>query len=403
MINNHIFFKYFIFYSLGLIFLGSCATQKIELAKVPVPFDTAIPNLAQHFFQKIKYNQYFLSKTNKINIVLDPVVDVSSGEVIQVSRQIEQIFLKEGQSNFKHLRLARLTPKNLRDAQYVINGIIHFDDYKKTGTTQAEKYYRVSMSVLNLETQKIIADSSIWILEQDLDYTPMPFYQDSPIYLKDNRIENLKNITESPLDESSDAYYNSLDTHALLVEAETFYEHQDYPKALWLFQKAQQRPDGQLMRTYAGLYQTHSKLERNQEAEQSFAQLLILSVNENKKINIKFLFEVNSAEFIEDIELKKEYSFWLQMIVQYFKDNNQCFNIVGHCSHTGSMGYNDKLSLARALTVQQLMQHNFSAVMQRSNVEGKGFRENLVGSGTDDARDAIDRRVEIVVVNCSQL
>jgi hypothetical protein len=30
-----------------------------------------------------------------------------------------------------------------------------------------------------------------------------------------------------------------------------------------------------------------------------------------------------------------------------------------------------------------------------------GFRENLVGTGTDDARDALDRRVEFKISECS--
>jgi hypothetical protein len=30
-----------------------------------------------------------------------------------------------------------------------------------------------------------------------------------------------------------------------------------------------------------------------------------------------------------------------------------------------------------------------------------GFHENLVGSGTDDLRDALDRRVEFKVRSCS--
>lgn len=34
-------------------------------------------------------------------------------------------------------------------------------------------------------------------------------------------------------------------------------------------------------------------------------------------------------------------------------------------------------------------------------VSGVGFRDNLIGSGTDDASDALDRRVEFEVVACS--
>ena len=31
---------------------------------------------------------------------------------------------------------------------------------------------------------------------------------------------------------------------------------------------------------------------------------------------------------------------------------------------------------------------------------GRGFKENLVGTGKDDASDALDRRVEFKVIGC---
>jgi hypothetical protein len=36
----------------------------------------------------------------------------------------------------------------------------------------------------------------------------------------------------------------------------------------------------------------------------------------------------------------------------------------------------------------------------RTITSGKGSRENLIGTGTDDARDALDRRVEFIVIRC---
>ncbi|MGH8604505.1 MAG: hypothetical protein ACREXR_17505, partial [Gammaproteobacteria bacterium] len=39
-------------------------------------------------------------------------------------------------------------------------------------------------------------------------------------------------------------------------------------------------------------------------------------------------------------------------------------------------------------------------ILERSKASGKGFRENVVGSGTDDARDALDRRVEFSLTDC---
>ncbi len=75
-------------------------------------------------------------------------------------------------------------------------------------------------------------------------------------------------------------------------------------------------------------------------------------------------------------------------------------NYVGHTSHTGSEQFNDSLSLSRATYITQRLQLQVSQLHGRLESEGRGFRENIVGSGTDDVRDALDRRVEFTVRDC---
>lgn len=361
--------------------------------------------LINDLLQQLRNDQGILGGLRQTKMVLDPFVDIHSGEVVKVSRQMEQIIFDELRNHFNSISIERLTSQNIREAHYVINGLINFEDYEVSDSSPSEKYYHVFSSVINLSTAKIIASSNTWISEKELDYTPTAVYQDSPMYLKDKRLDSRVHIAKSAVGKSTqpEEYYNSLDTSALLVEADTVYENNDYEQALLLFNTAASRADGQIMKTYAGLYETYRKLNQKKDAEQALAKLLSVSVQETHKLNMKFLFKVNSADFIEETALRQEYSFWLQQIIKYFQNNDRCFQIVGHSSHTGTATYNDKLSLSRAKKVQQLMKIDFPAVLQRAKAVGKGFRENLVGSGTDDARDAIDRRVEIVVVSCSKL
>jgi outer membrane protein OmpA-like peptidoglycan-associated protein len=77
-----------------------------------------------------------------------------------------------------------------------------------------------------------------------------------------------------------------------------------------------------------------------------------------------------------------------------------CLNIVGHTSRTGTEAVNDRISVARAETVKRLLEAQVRTLAPRLRATGVGFRENLVGSGTDDALDAVDRRVEFKVVDC---
>ncbi|MCK5877169.1 MAG: OmpA family protein [Candidatus Marithrix sp.] len=387
----HVFILFF--------FLFSC-TQNVQdtPSKYPLEFDVAINNLASHLLKQTQNDKSIMESTT---LVLDPFVDANSGEIVEISRQIEQIVFT--QADKIDVSIVRITPQNLRESQYVMSGIIDFVDYSVGNTAnKAEKYYKVSASVINLKTGKIIADASSWILNLDLDHTPTTFYKDSPIYMKDKHIESLISTAKSGVGKlANELYYKSLDIQALLVKAETDYENENYAQALELFEVASERSDGKLMRTFAGLYESNIKLEKPTEAEDAFIKLLATSVLENQSLNIKFLFQVNSTEFVDNQKLRKNYALWLKMIAKYFNDNEQCFHIVGHSSKTGNAAYNKKLSLKRAKAFQGKLQ--IQDINKRSTAIGKGFIENVVGSGTDDTKDAIDRRVEITVVDCGTI
>jgi outer membrane protein OmpA-like peptidoglycan-associated protein len=91
---------------------------------------------------------------------------------------------------------------------------------------------------------------------------------------------------------------------------------------------------------------------------------------------------------------------WLRLVAREVASSKACLNIVGHTSRTGQEKYNDTLSLQRAVTIQRRIEALSPETAGRLTSVGMGFRENLVGSGTDDLRDALDRRVEFKVRNC---
>jgi outer membrane protein OmpA-like peptidoglycan-associated protein len=61
---------------------------------------------------------------------------------------------------------------------------------------------------------------------------------------------------------------------------------------------------------------------------------------------------------------------------------------------------NDALSLRRAAFIRQKLASEATELAARTKADGKGFHENIVGSATDDAVDALDRRVEFKIVPC---
>ena len=74
--------------------------------------------------------------------------------------------------------------------------------------------------------------------------------------------------------------------------------------------------------------------------------------------------------------------------------------VVGHTSRSGSEELNDALSLRRAAYVKQRLASEATELGGKTKAVGKGFRENIVGSGSDNTVDALDRRVEFKIVSC---
>ena len=91
---------------------------------------------------------------------------------------------------------------------------------------------------------------------------------------------------------------------------------------------------------------------------------------------------------------------WLRQIARAAQSAGSCLNIIGHTSRSGSEAANDRLSLQRAETVKGLLEGDEKPLVGKLRTSGVGFRENIVGTGADNASDAIDRRVEFKVESC---
>jgi outer membrane protein OmpA-like peptidoglycan-associated protein len=115
---------------------------------------------------------------------------------------------------------------------------------------------------------------------------------------------------------------------------------------------------------------------------------------------VKFLFNPGSTEFWSDPKVNGPYGLWLRQIARQASAAKVCMNVVGHTSHTGSEQTNDRLSQARATVIKQKLDAEAADLTARTKASGMGWRENIIGTGTDDVSDALDRRVEFKIINC---
>jgi outer membrane protein OmpA-like peptidoglycan-associated protein len=135
------------------------------------------------------------------------------------------------------------------------------------------------------------------------------------------------------------------------------------------------------------------------EAERAFAKIAALGLATNS-LSVKILFRPGSLDFWADPKVSGQYNMWLRIVAREVAASRACLTIVGHTSKTGNEQFNDRLSLQRAQTIQKRIESQAPETAGRLQSIGMGFRENLVGSGTDDLRDSLDRRVDFKVRNC---
>ncbi|MCP4700825.1 MAG: OmpA family protein [Gammaproteobacteria bacterium] len=385
-------------------FLTACVTEPRQPDPPPKPaaFKEAVESMVKHLMSQLQERVGDLSSGN-VGIALEPFVNVGSGEVLQTSLAIEKLTMQTLKKDFPRVKVGRLGPRRLKESAYILSGVIDNRAYNPDSQTKTEVHYQLFAALVATEAGMVVANAYVWLDNEELDFTPASIYEDSPAYLKGNYVDSLAATVKGQSGtKAGTEYLSSLKTRALLTGAETAYENKDYQRAQTLFSKAEAQPDGKILKTYAGLHNVNYKLGRPADAEKAFAKLLALSIEQNDNIDIRLLFRVNSTALLKgDAARFKQYKMWLRQIGRYFRESQKCIQIIGHSSRSGGAEYNVRLSEARARAVGEMIKPAFPNIGERSQVIGKGFRDNIVGTGADDSTDAVDRRVEFKVVECA--
>lgn len=393
--------RFFAALILAVTFTG-CALFGKHPTVEPISLDAAVKQVTDEVVGYISKDGGALSGKTVL-VAIEPFVDGTSRQVPRVSRELERLMIQYGNRKDGEIRFARLSPDNLAEIDYLVTGTIGLEDLSETDIDR-DRLYHIQAELRNLQKVQVVGSADAWVSNRSLDFSPIPAYRDNPFYAQ-VRPADIKDEPKSLVPAPTDSQDEGMDltTRALLTEAEQIYGAGDYQKALRLFQQARETEEGGGFRTWAGIYMANQKLDNQAAAEKAFGRLVAISVEEYNALTVKFLFAVNSAEFRKETGLQAKYDLWLRQIGRYFQGTDRCLRIVGHSSRTGGEAWNRELSLKRAKNIQEMLKPSFPDVKKRSMAVGKGFSENIVGTGTDDERDALDRRVEIIPIDCEEL
>ncbi len=386
-----------------LLMAASCTTPPVATSQEEeLTIDQAVSRLADRLAKQFRDSGTQAAGTAAPGslpkgkfFAIDRITDARTGQSTVLTQDLRQRVGKSLGSALPGAQLGALDRENLGKADFVIAGALTHDRFKGE-----ERRFRLQLSVVDLKTGLVVAHDAVW-LKGDYDMTPELFYRDSPIVPRDQFVDaQSATARASPGQHADSRYLDQLPTGAVLNDAESAYNAGNSDEAARLFAVAANRPDGKTLRAYSGLYLANTRLGRKPESETAFSGLVREGIA-NNQLSIRFLFKVGSTEFVEDPLHGQQYPMWLRQLAQNFWKSKDCVEVSGHSSHTGSGELNERLSAYRAEAVLRFMMLTEPRLQSKIKAIGKGFRENIVGTGADDPSDAVDRRVEFKVVPCT--
>lgn len=400
--------------SMGLRLLGAsaalwllsgigCQSTGPTVVGSELPFDEAVATATDGLVGQTQKLPAFLAKVEakvgatvaRRGLLIDPMLDATSGQQTAATRALEQRTADRLRNQHPQFEVLPFQAQNLQRAQYLLTGTM-----ARNAGAGARRPYTINLSMVEIATKTVVAQSSVVARDDGLDVRPTAYYQDSPVLVRDRAIDGYIRTAQTAPGQSADGYYLDRTAAAAAInDATAAYNAGQYPEALAQYRQALAAPNGEQLRALNGVYLASWKLGRTDEAEQAFGRVVSYGLA-SRNLGVKFLFNPGSTEFWSDPKVHGPYAIWLRQIARQAGAANVCINVVGHTSRTGSEPVNDRLSQARAAAIKQKLEAEVGQLATRTRATGMGWRENIVGTGTDDVSDALDRRVEFKIVDC---
>ncbi len=385
--------------------LGACAMpqQSAERsAGEAQSLDDAVASLTTKLLARAQIGQ-----GEKRVLVVDPMIDRASGNQTAITRAMEPRVIRTVSQQYPGIETMPFTLASLDRQPVVLVGCTTPVGAPGTAMPPAEGRayaYRVWASLADLRTGKFISREEVaWVRPEDVDVSPTLFFRDSPVWtLSGGMGAHLQACAGDLGDTVSPAYLNSIKAGAAMNDAIKAYEAGRYPEALALYTQASQLPGGDQARVWNGIYLSNFQMNRQQEAEEAFGRMVDLALT-NGFLSVKFVFRPYSVEFWPDRTVSGQYPVWLRQIAQRSSSRNTCLLLIGHTSPTGTPAANEALSERRAEYVRSQLVQRAPVLRARTEAEGRGAREPIVGTGKDNWTDLLDRRVEFQPHPCGGL
>lgn len=382
--------------------LTACSTAPPRATSADMSFDEAITASTDDLIAQIQTLPGVLAKLqgfiDKKSLIIDPMIDADTGQQTMATAQLERRVSARIAQAYAQLKIVSFQPAELAKSDLLLIGTVERDR-----STDGQPLVKVNLALIDIKTSTTVASASARARDRDIDMSPTAYYRDSPVLIKDRTTQGYIRSASTSIGQHADPdYTRKLGNAAIVNEATKAYDEQRYTAALDKFRTANHDKSDPRLKALNGEYMSYVKLGQIPQSEIAFGKMMAYAIP-NDVLQIRFLFAPGTTEFWRDAVTNpylQYYPMWLRQIAKELALTSVCMAIIGHTSRTGSEALNTRLSLQRATAIQQVLGKESSQLLSRTEALGMGYRQNLIGSGTDDAGDALDRRVEFKVMEC---
>jgi outer membrane protein OmpA-like peptidoglycan-associated protein len=364
----------------------------------PVAFEKALLQAANDLFTKARLEDA-PQPPQKVVLVIDPLIDGATAAESNATQLMEKRIVDLVRNNYPRFEVARFSAATVARSPVVLIGT--FTAINNAGLAGGPRdAYRICLALADLHTKKIISKGVARAQPEGIDATPTSFYAESPVFAKDPSTDAyIKSCQGTQLgDPIEQVYTDRIVVASMINDAIQAYNAKRYKDALDLYQSALLTSGGEQLRVLNGIYLALNELRRRNDATEAFGKVVDYGLKSDR-LAVKFLFRPGTTEFVRE-RTSAPYETWLEKIAERTTAKKACLEIVGHTSATGLPAVNDRLSNLRAAFVKDRLEADASQLRGRLIATGRGSREMIVGTGKDDASDAVDRRVEFKVIQC---
>ncbi len=304
--------------ALAALALAGCASQRVAaVSDDALPFDQATVQATDVLVQQSQVTAGLMARLSKRQVVLDPTLDAGTGQQTAATQQLDQAIADRVTRNHEQIEILPFRPANLSKAQYLLTGTLARD----------EGAYRVNLALVDLRSGAAVAQASARARSEGIDMSPLAYYRDSPVLVKDKVIDGYVRTSTTAAGQQADpTYLERIAAATVINDATVLYNAERYQEALGQYRSALATPAGDQLRVLNGIYLSSVKLGQMAEAEEAFGRVVAFGIAYNE-LGVKLLFNPGGTEFWSDPKVSGVYGMWLRQIA---RESGQRQGLHGH-------------------------------------------------------------------------